>query len=112
MKRNILALVSMTLAVAAAANGQSSATYPVRTLDFDIWCTEEQHLPADRCDKRLPEDMQKFESYRAIIERYEVPYLQDKQHEANFDRNIMHNDPIDHPPGDPNQPPPQPTDGR
>lgn len=111
MKRSLPVLVILGFAVAAPALAQST-TYPVRRMDFDLWCTEQQHLPADRCDKRLPDDVQKFDAYRAVIERYEIPYLQDKEQRANFDRNVLHNDPVDRNPDDPIKPPPQPTDGR
>ncbi len=41
--------------------------------------------------------MQKFEAYRAIIERYEIPYLQEKQNQLQMNRDILHNDPVDNP---------------
>jgi hypothetical protein len=69
--------------------------YPVKTMDFDIWCTEEQHIAWERCDKRLPEDMQKFEAYRAIVERYEIPYYKQKDATLRFDEDILNNDPVD-----------------
>ena len=78
----------------AAAHAQASR-YPVQTMDFDLWCTEQQHLSWERCDKRLPEDMKKFEAYRDVVERYEVPYLQQKENALHFDETIMQNDPID-----------------
>ncbi len=68
------------------------------TMDFDIWCTEEQHLPYQRCEQRLPDDLKAFEAYRDTVERYEIPYLQEKDQRLRFDRDIMHNDPIDNPP--------------
>jgi hypothetical protein len=103
-------VLSFLGAVAMAAQAQVGS-YPVRSLDFDIWCTEEEHLPADRCDQRLPEDMQKFEAYRAIIERYELPYLQRKEQELRFNHDILHNDPLDNSVQQQAQPP-QATDGK
>ena len=66
-------------------------------MNFDLWCQEQAHLPAARCDKRTPEDEKTFEAYRAQIERYEVPYLQQRQHDLSINRDIMHNDPVDNP---------------
>ncbi len=101
MKRIRLALLCVGFLAAAVlpAHAQQSR-YAVKTMDFDLWCTEEAHLAPDRCDKRLPEDMQKFEAYRAIVEKYEIPYLQEKEQKIQFDRDILHNDPIDNRPDD------------
>jgi hypothetical protein len=101
------------LLFASAGSAQVGRNYNVQTMNFDLWCQEEAHLPVDRCDKRTPEDEKVFEAYRDKIERYEIPYLQQKNNEANFERNILHNDPIDRPLNkdpaqqqqDPNQPP-------
>jgi hypothetical protein len=91
--RGILAAV-VALPSLAFAQG---ANYPVKTMNFDLWCQEQQHLDPDRCDKRLPGDEKDFESYRATIERYEIPYLQQKQNDIALDRNILHKDPVDNP---------------
>lgn len=109
MSRTVLMLACAAL---VTGNAEAQLTYPVHRMDFDIWCTEEQRLPPDRCDKRLPDDVQKFEAYRRIVERYEIPYLQEKDQALHFDRDVLHNDPIDRSPTDPIKPPPQPTDGR
>ena len=71
--------------------------YDVKTINFDLWCQETQHLPPDRCDKRLPEDEQAFEDYRAKVEKYEIPYLQGRENGAQLNRTILHNDPVDNP---------------
>jgi hypothetical protein len=97
----------------SGAEAQAGRNFDVKTMNFDLWCQEQANLPADRCDKRLPEDEKTFEAYRTKIERYEIPYLQQQRNEANFDRNVLHNDPIDRPVTndtaaqrqDPNQPP-------
>jgi hypothetical protein len=106
MKRITCALVLAGFAVALPANAQS-ARYPVKTMDFDLWCTEQQHLPYERCDKRLPDDVKKFEAYRAVVERYEIPYLQEKEQALHFDQSIMRNDPVDKKPNSTAQQPPQ-----
>jgi len=101
MKRTCFALLCAGLLAAVALPAHAQQTrYPVKTMDFDIWCTEEAHLSYDRCGKRLPADMQKFEAYRAIVEKYEIPYLQQRQQKLEFDRDILHNDPIDNKPDD------------
>ena len=94
MKRAlILAASVMALAAAASAQGR----YNVETINFDMWCQETQHLPADRCDKRLAVDEAAFEDYRSKVEKFEVPYLQGRENGAQLNRAILHNDPVDHP---------------
>ena len=112
------ALFSLTLLVASGASAQTGQNYDVKTMNFDMWCQEQAHLPAARCDKRSPEDEKTFEDYRTKIERYEVPYLQQQQRDLAVRRDIMQNDPVDNPVGqdpkaesqDPNRQPstPQP----
>jgi hypothetical protein len=96
MKRIVL-LAFAACACVSGAQAQTSGTLPLTNMNFDLWCQEEQNLPPTRCDKRLPQDDAAFEAYRAKIEKYEVPYLEQKQQEENFNRIILHNDPIDHP---------------
>jgi hypothetical protein len=91
-----LAMVAALLA-AFPAKAQTGRNYDVKTMNFDLWCQETQHLPAERCDKRTPEDEKTFEAYRAQIERYEVPYLQRQRRDLAIDRDILHNDPVDNP---------------
>jgi hypothetical protein len=79
---------------ALAQNGQN---YDVKTMNFDLWCQETAHLPVDRCDKRTDADEKTFEAFRAKIERYEVPYLQQQQNDLALSRDILHNDPVDNP---------------
>ena len=112
------ALISIALLAASGALAQTGQNYDVKTMNFDMWCQEQAHLPADRCDKRTPEDEKTFEDYRTVIERYEVPYIQAQQHDLAIHRDIMQNDPVDNPVGqnpqaqtqDPNRQPstPQP----
>jgi hypothetical protein len=93
-----LALAAFLTAPPLAVCAQTGSNYNVQTMNFDLWCQEQQHLAPERCDKRLPGDVKDFESYRDVIERYEIPYLQRKQNEIMLDRNILHNDPVDNPP--------------
>src|SRR5271156_6220668 len=100
MKR--IAMLTAAGAFAGAAFGvlalpARAGNYDVQTINFDLWCQETQHLPADRCDKRTPDDEAAFEDYRAKVEKYEIPYLQGQQTGAQLDRTILHNDPVDHP---------------
>ncbi len=87
----------MAALIVTTASAQTGKNYDVKTMNFDLWCQEQAHLPVARCDKRTPEDEKTFENYRAQIERYEVPYLQQQQHDLTINRDIMHNDPIDNP---------------
>jgi hypothetical protein len=81
-------------ALAQRANGNN---YDVKTMNFDLWCQEQAQLPAERCDKRTPEDEKIFNAYRAKVEAYEIPYLQQKENAARLDNNLLHNDPQDNP---------------
>ena len=71
--------------------------YNLQDMNFDMWCQEEKHLPAARCDKRLPEDDAAFNAYRDKVERYEIPYLQQQDRRLKLSTGILHNDPVDHP---------------
>ncbi len=98
------------LALLPAAAVAQGANYAVKTVNFDLWCQEQQRLPVERCDKRLPEDEKDFVAWRATIERYEIPYLQNKQNDITLDRNILNKDPVDNTvsrdvPGQPQRPP-------
>ncbi|HEX3430155.1 MAG TPA: hypothetical protein VHT03_04645 [Rhizomicrobium sp.] len=102
MKSFGVVAAGLVLAVLATrVEGQSAPRgdqpYPLYNMNFDMWCQEEQHLPAARCDKRLPEDDAAFQAYRNKIETYEIPYLQRKRDEQTINRVILHNDPVDHP---------------
>ena len=89
-----LAALLVLAPVGALAQGSN---YDVKTMNFDMWCQEQQHLDPDRCDKRLPEDEKTFEAYRDKIEQYEIPYLQQKQKDIALDRGILNKDPVDNP---------------
>jgi hypothetical protein len=94
MKPILFAGFVALLAVPASAQ---TARYDVKTMNFDLWCQETAKLDPDRCDKRTPEDEKAFDSYRAKIEKYEVPYLQRKEKEELFNREVLHADPTDNP---------------
>lgn len=90
----VLAAAMAGFAMPAAA---FAAPYDLQTMNFDLWCQETQHLPPDRCDRRLPNDEAEFEAYRAKVEKYEIPYLQGRENGQQLDRAILHNDPVDNP---------------
>ena len=77
----------------------------VQPLNFDLWCQETEHLPPDRCDKRLPEDDAAFNAYRQTIEKYEVPYLKQQQDDQILNRSVLHADPSQNPVNNSQQPP-------
>jgi len=91
-----LPLLFAALLFALPASAQSTR-YDVKTLNFDLWCPETAKINPDRCDKRTPEDEKQFEIYRAKIEKYEVPYLQRKEKDKQFDQDVLHNDPVGNP---------------
>ena len=90
-------LTTVACLSAAPAFAQRNGNYPVQEMNFDLWCQEQAGLPAERCDKRTAQDEATFEAYRAKVEAYEIPYLQQKQNAARLDRDIMRNDPVDRP---------------
>ena len=95
-----LAIIAAVFAVALTgfrANAQSANPYPIHEMNFDMWCQEQQHLPPDRCDKRLPQDDAAFQAYSNKIENYEIPYLRHQQNDQTLNQTIIHNDPVDHP---------------
>jgi hypothetical protein len=93
--RSLLAGVALTAGLTASV--AQDQHYDVKTINFDLWCQETQHLPPDRCDKRLPDDEKAYEDYRAKVEKYEIPYLQGQENGAQLNRTILHNDPVDNP---------------
>ena len=93
----MMVLAAATL-VSGPALAQRNGNYQVKEMNFDLWCQEQAGLPAERCDKRTPQDEATFEAYRAKVEAYEIPYLQQKNSAARLDRDIMRNDPVDNPP--------------
>ncbi|HVW74894.1 MAG TPA: hypothetical protein VHC39_14760 [Rhizomicrobium sp.] len=100
MAIRILAAVALaTVAVATQVEAQTSrgGNYPVQEMNFDLWCQEEAGLPPERCDKRTDQDEATFEAYRAKVEAYEIPYLQQKSNAARLDADILRNDPVDRP---------------
>lgn len=98
MKRSLLAVMLLTAVTPAGpALAQRGGNYQVTEMNFDLWCQEQARLPVDRCDKRMPQDIAAFESYRAKVEAYEIPYLQRKNNAARMDRDILRNDPVDNP---------------
>jgi hypothetical protein len=92
-----LLLATMACLGAAPASAQRNGNYPVQEMNFDLWCQEQAGLPAERCDKRTAQDEAAFEAYRAKVEAYEIPYLQQKENAARLDTDIMRNDPVDRP---------------
>jgi len=94
MKKTLIA--ALLVAAALPASAQRS-NYAVKEMNFDLWCQEQAGLPADRCDKRTPEDNARFEAYRAKVEQYEIPYLQQKDSAARLDTDILRADPVDNP---------------
>jgi hypothetical protein len=96
MKRQLLILVAVSL-IAGPALAQRNGNYPVKEMNFDLWCQEQAGLPVERCDKRSAQDEAAFEAYRSKVEAYEIPYLQQKNNAARLDQDILRNDPVDNP---------------
>ena len=102
MKRLVFGVMTAAIlmsgsALIQSASAQRNSNYQVMEMNFDLWCQEQAHLPVERCDKRTPEDNSAFEAYRAKVEAYEIPYLQQKYNAARMDRDMLRNDPVDNP---------------
>jgi len=93
----VAGLLALPVAVLAQNAFAQGANYNVQSMNFDMWCQEEAHLDPNRCDKRTAEDEKNFEDYRARIEQYEIPYLQEKKKQITLDNNVLHKDPVDNP---------------
>ena len=97
-RTGVLVVATACLAtVSMPASAQRNGNFRVQEMNFDLWCQEQAGLPAERCDKRTAQDEATFEAYRAKVEAYEIPYLQQKQNAARLDADIMRNDPVDRP---------------
>src|ERR1700760_51215 len=94
--RTLLLAVAASAALTLSAQGEG-AGLDLKNINFDLWCQETQHLPPDRCDKRLPSDEADFEAYRDKVEKYEVPYEKGQQSGAQLNRIILRGDPVAHP---------------
>lgn len=81
-------------ALCTPAQAQANRNYAVKEMNFDLWCQLQANLPAERCDKRTAQDEASFQSYRAKVEAYEIPYLERRNSAARLDRNVLHNDPL------------------
>jgi hypothetical protein len=97
-QRLVMTMVTAAILVSGPALAQRNGNLQVKEMNFDLWCQEQAGLPAERCDKRTPEDEATFEAYRSKVEAYEIPYLQEKNNAAQLDRDILRNDPVDTPP--------------
>lgn len=104
-------LIGSLAALSACPLGAQTMRYPVKAMDFDIWCTEQEHLSWQRCDQRLKEDVDKFEAYRHTVEKYEIPYLRNKENVLHFDDAIFGYDPVDKRPDSTVAKPPSPVAG-
>lgn len=95
--RAALGLAAM-LVLATPVTAQPRRNYDVRPMNFDLWCQETLALPAERCLKRLPEDVEAFEAHSRQIQAYEIPHLQQKNRQAQIEADILHSDPVDRSP--------------
>jgi hypothetical protein len=93
----VVTLLVVALAATVPAAAQRNGNFPVTEMNFDLWCQEQAGLPVERCDKRTTEDNAAFETFRAKVEAYEIPYLQQKANAARMDRDMLRNDPVDNP---------------
>jgi len=92
------ALLAALLLGCGSAGAQIGRNYDVHPMNFDMWCQVTAHIDPDRCDKRVPADVDAFDAYRAKIEAYEIPDLQRKNRDARINLDILHNDPTDRAP--------------
>jgi hypothetical protein len=93
------ALIAAALLVfSGGAQAQLRSNYDVQPMNFDFWCQENMRLESARCAKRLPEDLEAFESFRNLIEGQEIQHLQQRNRAARIETDILHGDPVDRSP--------------
>ena len=97
MTKTLLLTAATLIALTARTFAQGGGSFDLPNMNFDLWCQETQHLPPERCDKRTARDEADFETYRAKVEKYEIPYLKSRENGQQLDRTILHNDPVDKP---------------
>jgi hypothetical protein len=85
-----LAILPAKAADTSAPNETGPTTLNVQNMTFDMWCQDTQRYSFERCQARNVKDQQDFELYRNTVENYEVQYLQDKQKDAEFQRQLTH----------------------
>jgi hypothetical protein len=95
--RTLLATAAM-MVLAVGAQAQQRRNFAVTPMNFDLWCQESMGLSFDRCGKRLPADIEAFETFRDKIQSQENTHLQQKARDARIDSDILHNDPVDRSP--------------
>jgi hypothetical protein len=98
LKYNTFGFVALCAAYIIPADAQQPR-YDVQGLNFDLWCQEQAKLPPRRCDRRTALDEKAYNAYRDKIDKFEIPYLQEKKQEDQMDRSIMNSDPVDNPQG-------------
>jgi hypothetical protein len=90
-------LLALLAGVVAPGGHASARDYGLVAMNFDLWCQEEEHLPAHRCDQRTAVDEKAFEDFQHIISPYEAQNLRAAEQEQWLERDFMENDPVDHP---------------
>jgi hypothetical protein len=62
--------------------------YDIQSENFDLWCQETERLPVERCNERRPEDVRTFEEHRAVVERFELQLLMDRERAAEAEKRV------------------------
>lgn len=86
------------LAFAGSAQAQNRRNYDVQPMNFDFWCQETMAWESARCAKRLPADVEVFETFRNQIEGQEIQHQQQQNRAARIEADILHSDPVDRSP--------------
>ena len=94
----VIAVVALSgsVAVTGDANAQPDQVRDSATMNFDLWCQEEAHLPPERCDKRTAADEIAFEAHRNSAE-HEADAHPTESSQAVINQDIMNSDPRDNP---------------
>jgi hypothetical protein len=93
------AVFLLALLIGLVTNGEHAFArdYGLVAMNFDLWCQEEAHLPAHRCDQRTAVDEKAFEDIQREISPYEAQNLRRAEQEMQLERDFLQNDPIDNP---------------
>jgi hypothetical protein len=92
-----LFFLALLIGLVVLGGHASARDYGLVTMNFDLWCQEEQHLPAHRCDQRTAVDEKAFEDFQREISPYEAQNLRRAEQELQLRHDFMEYDPIDNP---------------
>lgn len=93
----VVLVLGLLVGAVVPAGPASARDHALDTMNFDLWCQEEAHLPARQCDQRTAADEQAFEDFQQELDPYKAQQLREAQRDQWLDQDFLENDPIDNP---------------